>query len=186
MTDLSPQQKLVAFLTIFFLSLFSLFLLQHLPIKINVILQVPGCKINWLYMEKVIYFSKMQTLGLFPHGAEPGRAKHWRFPWQELSPQSFVYLGQSLYLSLATGSRQKEKQGNRDNKLLQNLWALSYNANTAQESAFLAWIFLPLQFKPYTITQKPQQSNNSSINTKAAIPKTAQRSCFTFFSKLII
>lgn len=70
--------------------LFSLFLLQYLPLKIDVTLQVPGFKINWLYTEKVTYFSKMQTLDLFPHGSEPGR---------ELSPQSFVYLWLSLHLS---------------------------------------------------------------------------------------
>lgn len=83
----------------FFLPLFSLFLLQYLPLKIDVTLQVPGFKINWLYTEKVTYFSKMQTQDLFPHGAEPGRAKHWRFPWEALYPQSFVYLWLSLHLS---------------------------------------------------------------------------------------
>lgn len=94
-----------------FLPLFSLFLPQCLPLKINVILQVRGFKINWLYTEKVTYSTKMQTLVLFPHGAEPGSAKHRRFPWQELSPQSFVYLGPPLYLS---GPQVLDRRKNRE------------------------------------------------------------------------
>lgn len=104
--------KISGIFTIFvFLPLFSLFLPQCLPLKINATLPVRGFKINWLYTEKVSYSTKMRTLGLFPHGAEPGRAKHWRFPWQELSPQSSVYLGQSLYLS---GPRVLDRKKNRE------------------------------------------------------------------------
>lgn len=126
---------------------------------------------------KVTYSSKTQTLDLPPCRAEPSESKALSVPiaWPRAT-RAYENVTVRILL-LTTRSRQKEKQGKRYSKILQNLfWPAGRNANATQGNAF-PWVFLPLNFKaictlPGIIIKQQFQRRH-----KATIPNSFLRCC---------